>query len=90
MPVVKSLLEKNVLEVEEFIQERYQPKTEAFLSLHPQHDQSENLQNLLNNLQRAERQREAFMAFLSEYQKLKKPVPKKKPRCQQPAASGGN
>lgn len=77
MPVVKSLLEKNVLEVEEFIQERYQPKTEAFLSLHPQHDQSENLQNLLNNLQRAERQKEAFMAFLSEYQKLKKPVPKK-------------
>lgn len=77
MPVVKSLIEKGCLEVDEVIQESYKPKTEAYLSLHPQFDNSFDFQHLLEKLQRAERQRETFLAFLSEYQKHKKPVLKK-------------
>lgn len=77
MPVVKSLIEKGCLEVDEVIQESYKPKTEAYLSLHPQFDNNIDFQHLLEKLQRAERQRETFLAFLSEYQKHKKPVLKK-------------
>lgn len=77
MPVVKSLIEKGGIEVDEVIQESYKPKSEAYLSLHPQFDNSEDIHALLDKLQRAERQRETFMAFLAEFQKHKKPVLKK-------------
>jgi primosomal protein N' (replication factor Y) len=76
MPVVKGLMEKQLIQVEEVLQEGYKPKTEKYLTLNPQFSVENDLRDLLEKLNRASKQKAAFLAFVSLYQVLKKPIRK--------------
>ncbi|MCD4698686.1 MAG: primosomal protein N', partial [Bacteroidales bacterium] len=66
IPIIKSLIEKGVVSVEEELKERYRPKTESFIRLSPEYKNEEKLQALFSDLEkRAFRQVEALMAYIS-------------------------
>uniref|UniRef100_UPI00404A50E2 replication restart helicase PriA n=2 Tax=Gelidibacter sp. TaxID=2018083 RepID=UPI00404A50E2 len=74
LPVIKRLLEKNAILIEEEVYEKYKPKLERFVKLHSSHASSENLQQLLENLSNAPKQRDVVMTLFSISAKTKKPV----------------
>jgi primosomal protein N' (replication factor Y) len=66
-PVVKRLIDKSVCYVYESLKEFYKPKTETYISLHPDYIAEEKLEILLNQdkkWSRAEKQMELLLAFL--------------------------
>ncbi|HAW57902.1 MAG TPA: primosomal protein N' [Bacteroidales bacterium] len=65
--LVKKLIDKKVIILEEELQNRFQPKTRVYLSLHPDYkDNDEKLNKIFNELEkRAPRQSEALLMFLS-------------------------
>jgi primosomal protein N' (replication factor Y) len=64
-PVVKRLLEKKVCIAWESLKEKYTPKSENFVYLHPSYHSEEALAGLLNNWNsRAPKQLELLLAFL--------------------------
>ena len=64
-PVVKRLLEKKVCMAWESLKEKYTPKSENFVYLHPSYHSEEALAGLLNNWNnRAPKQLELLLAFL--------------------------
>jgi primosomal protein N' (replication factor Y) len=64
-PVVKRLLDKKVCMAWESLKEKYTPKKENFIHLHPAYHQEEALADLLNNWNnRAPKQMELLLAFL--------------------------
>jgi primosomal protein N' (replication factor Y) (superfamily II helicase) len=66
-PVVKRLIDKSVCYVYETLKELYKPKTETYISLHPDYALEENLEALLNQdkkWSRAEKQMELLLSFL--------------------------
>lgn len=64
-PVVKRLLEKKVCMAWESLKEKYTPKRENFIHLHPDYHKEEALAELLNNWNnRAPKQMELLLAFL--------------------------
>lgn len=66
IPLIKSLIEKNVILVEEEIQQRYKPKTETYIKLSKDYILESNLQNLFTNLEKkAFRQVEVLMAYIT-------------------------
>lgn len=66
VPLIKSLLEKEVILLEEEIKERYKPKTENFIRLAEQYRNEEKLQELFTSLEKkAFRQVEVLMAYIS-------------------------
>jgi len=66
IPVIKGLIEKNVVILEEELQQRYKPKSETFISLSEDFNSEEAMQSLFNELEkRAYRQMEVMMAWIS-------------------------
>src|SRR5690606_40534388 len=65
LPVIKRLLEKNAILIEEEVYEKYKPKLERYVKLHSSHSSSENLQQLLENLSNAPKQRDVVMTLFS-------------------------
>ncbi len=66
-PVVKRLIDKSVCYVYETLKEMYKPKTETYISLHPDYIPEANLEALLNQdkkWSRAEKQMELLLSFL--------------------------
>ena len=66
-PVVKRLIDKSVCYVYESLKELYKPKTETYISLHPDYTSEEKLEALLNQdkkWSRAEKQMELLLSFL--------------------------
>ena len=66
-PVVKRLIDKSVCFVYESLKELYKPKTETYISLHPDYAKEEKLEALLNQdklWQRAGKQMELLLSFL--------------------------
>jgi primosomal protein N' (replication factor Y) len=64
-PVVKRLIERKVCHAWESLKERYIPKRETFVRLHPQFAQEAALEALLNNFNtRAAKQLELLLAYL--------------------------
>lgn len=74
LPVIKRLLEKNAILVEEEIYEKYKPKLERFVKLHSSHSSSDKLQQLVESLSNAPKQRDVVMTLFSISAKTKKPV----------------
>ena len=74
LPVIKRLLEKNAIVIEEEVYEKYKPKLERFVKLHSSHTSSDNLQLLLESLSNAPKQRDVVMTLFSISAKTKKPV----------------
>lgn len=64
--VLKLLLEKNAVIVEEQIRESYKPRLVPLVRLNPEHDTEEKLHALIDSLARAKKQEHLLKVFLSE------------------------
>ena len=74
LPVIKRLLDKNVISVDEEIFEKYKPKLVRYVKLQSKYTSNKNLQDLLEELNRAPKQREIIMTFFSLSAQTKKPI----------------
>jgi len=74
LPVIKRLLQKNVINVQEEIYEKYKPKLVRYVKLHPSFSSEKGLHQLLDDLSRAPKQREVVMTLFSISAKTKKPI----------------
>ena len=63
-PVVKSLLEKKAVLIEEELKERYKPKYDSFIRLSTEYSNEEKLQIAFDELQRAPKQLELLMRYV--------------------------
>ena len=74
LPVLKQLLEDEVIKVEEELYEKYKPKLVRYVKLESNYESEEGLQNLLDNLSRAPKQREIVMTYFSLSSTINKPI----------------
>jgi primosomal protein N' (replication factor Y) len=64
-PLIKSLLNKDVVYVAEEVVEKYKPLLKSFISLNPFYSEQANLKALFDVLERAPKQMDALLAYLS-------------------------
>jgi primosomal protein N' (replication factor Y) len=62
-PIIKDLIEKEVIVVKEQIYEQYKPKLVKYIQLTPYWNSNEKLPELLEKLARAKKQRELILAY---------------------------
>ncbi|WP_025741699.1 replication restart helicase PriA [Aquimarina pacifica] len=74
LPVIKRLLEKQVITVQEEIYEQYKPKTVRFVRLHADYSQEEALRGLLDTMSRSPKQREVLMHLFTMQAQQTKPI----------------
>ncbi|GAA4953367.1 primosomal protein N' [Algibacter agarivorans] len=74
LPVIKRLIDKEAISVEEEVYEKYKPKLVRYVKLHANFSSEQSLQNLLDELSRAKKQRDVVMTLFSISAKTKKPV----------------
>lgn len=63
-PVVKKLIEKEVCFIRENLKEKYKPKTELHIRLHPEFQDEKKLENLLDEWTKAPKQLALLLSFL--------------------------
>ena len=83
VPVLQKLIDKNILVLEEEIQESYKPKLVRYLRLHSKYESNTGLGELIETLKNANKQREIVMSYfqLSASEKTRgeaKPITVKK------------
>ena len=64
--VLKLLLEKNAIIVEEQLKESYKPKVVSYVRLNPEYESEEKLNAVLNSLRKARKQEQLLKIFLDE------------------------
>lgn len=74
LPVIKRLIEKEVITVQEEIYEQYKPKIVRYIKLHPDYAKEEELRSLLDAMNRAPKQREVLLQLFSLQAKSTKPI----------------
>lgn len=74
LPVIKRLIEKEAIRVEEEVYEKYKPKLVRYVKLHANFSSEAALQKLLDDLSRAPKQRDVVLTLFSISAKTKKPV----------------
>lgn len=74
IPVIKRLIEKEAIMVEEAVYEKYKPKLVRYVKLHSNYSTEKALQNLLEDLGRAHKQKDVVLTLFSISAKTKKPV----------------
>lgn len=74
LPVIKRLLEKEVIHVQEEIYEKYKPKLVRYIKLAAAHSSEKTLQQLMETLSRAPKQRDVVMTLFSISAQTKKPI----------------
>ncbi|MDX1472149.1 MAG: primosomal protein N', partial [Flavobacteriaceae bacterium] len=74
LPIIKSLLEKNLINVREEIFKKYKPKLHKYIKLNSIYQNEENLSALLDDLNRAPKQRLALMNLFQIQSQSKKPI----------------
>ena len=74
LSVIKRLIEKEAISVEEEVYEKYKPKLVRYVKLHVNFSSEKALQNLLGELSRAPKQREVVMSLFMISARNKKPV----------------
>ncbi|NER11949.1 primosomal protein N' [Leptobacterium flavescens] len=74
LPVLKGLLDKNVIRLKEEVYEQYKPKLVRYVKLDPSHSSEEGLQNLLDTLSRAPKQKQVILSLFSLSATTKKPI----------------
>jgi primosomal protein N' (replication factor Y) (superfamily II helicase) len=61
---IQQLVEAQICIVQEQMQEKYKPKMESFVYLHPKYAKEADLENLVNNFSKAPKQLELLLAFI--------------------------
>ncbi len=74
--VIKSLLHKKLVEVDEVLEDGYKPKRVSLLSLHPDLQDEPIFKATLEELNRSPKQKEAFLRFVTIFQRFQQPVRK--------------
>ncbi len=74
MNEVKSLLDKNLITVEEEVIEKYKPKQIRYIRLHSQFEQADTLQHLIESLQKTPKQLAVVMTFFQLKSTTKAPI----------------
>ena len=74
LPIIKRLIEKEAISVEEEVYEKYKPKLVRYVKLHTSFSSEISLQKLLDDLSRAPKQRHVIMTLFSVSASTKKPV----------------
>jgi primosomal protein N' (replication factor Y) len=73
-PVIKRLLERDAISVQEEVYEKYKPKLVRFVKLNSAYTSQEKLQELMADLSNAPKQRDVIMTLFSISAKTKKPI----------------
>lgn len=74
LPVIKRLIDKNAISVQEEVFEKYKPKLVRYVKLSSKFSSEEKLTQLLSDLQRAQKQRQVVMTLFMLSSRDKKPV----------------
>ncbi|HZW78077.1 MAG TPA: primosomal protein N' [Flavobacteriaceae bacterium] len=72
--VVKSLIEKELIEVEEAVYEKYTPKLKKYIRLHPNYGSDVKLQELLELVSNAPKQKEVLLTYFMLKAQSAKPI----------------
>ena len=73
-PVVQKLIDKNILVLQEEVQELYKPKLVRYVRLHSKYDSNSGLSELLETLKSASKQREIVLTYFQLNAAEKKPI----------------
>lgn len=63
-PILKGLFEKGYINISEEIQEKYKPRTKAFIRLNREYEDGENRRHLFEVLERAPKQLDVLLTFI--------------------------
>lgn len=74
LPVIKTLVEKKVVVVNQEIYQQYKPKLERYVRLEKGYEQQSKLQELIETLGRAPKQREVVFSLFTMQGQSKKPI----------------
>lgn len=74
LPVIKKLVEKEVIKLDEEIYEKYKPKLVRYIKLHSNHLKENQLQLTLEELSRAPKQKQVVMTLFMMQSKSKEPI----------------
>ncbi|MGQ7944523.1 replication restart helicase PriA [Flavobacterium sp. WC2509] len=77
-PVIQKLIDKNILLLQEELQEIYKPKLVRYVRLHPKYDSNDGLKDLLEILKSANKQKEIVLNYFQLSASEKKPITVKK------------
>ncbi|MFI0491567.1 primosomal protein N' [Flavobacterium sp.] len=77
-PVIQKMMDKNILVLQEEMQESYTPKLVRYVKLHSKYDSNEGLGQLLETLKNANKQKEIVLSFFQLSASEKKPITVKK------------
>jgi len=74
LPVIKKLVEKELIQLDEEIYEKYKPKLIRYVKLHQNHLKDEQLQLVLEELSRAKKQKKVVMTLFMLQSKTEEPI----------------
>lgn len=74
LTIIQKLMDKNILTIQEEVNEVYKPKLVRYIRLHLQYDNNEGLALLLENLKKAEKQKEIVLNYFQLSASEKKPI----------------
>lgn len=75
IPLINTLIEKGVVELEETLENRYKPREETFVSLSPEYHKQELMIETMNTLERkAQKQLDVLMRFIMLSQRQEEPL----------------
>ncbi|MES2574992.1 MAG: primosomal protein N' [Bacteroidota bacterium] len=77
-PVIQKLVDKNILVLQEEVQESYTPKLVRYVKLHSKYDSNVGLNELLETLKSANKQKEIVLSYFQLSASEKKPITVKK------------
>ena len=77
-PIIQKLVDKNILVLQEEIQESYAPKLVRYVKLHSKYESNEGLGALLEILKNANKQKEIVLSYFQLSASEKKPITVKK------------
>lgn len=64
LPVLKNLLDKNAVEINEELTEKVRAKTEIYIRIQPEYNSEEKLRDLFDELKRAKKQLDLLMSYI--------------------------
>ena len=74
LPVIKGMVEKGILHLQEELYEKYQPKLVRYVKLHSDYTDESALQVLLDSLSRAPKQRQVLLSLFTLEASENKPI----------------
>ncbi|NNK82412.1 MAG: DEAD/DEAH box helicase family protein, partial [Flavobacteriaceae bacterium] len=74
LPVLKRLIDKYVIAIEETLYQKYKPKLIRYVKIHENYDCEEQLNGLLEKLKRAPKQSQIILSYFTLASQSKKPI----------------